>query len=202
MLNRLFYILIITAFLSPDAFAQVLTYTPAYPIMEDSVEIIFDASAGNGALNGIATVYMHTGLISQNSLSDSDWKHRINPWPTGDPDLVIDDTLVMMQNIGVNLLKIKFKPSTYYGYNSQIDYNAMAFVFRNEDGSLAGKNTDNSDVYIPVFKSTSFDAFFFKPLTNAYRVNLNDTVKVEILSNLTADIKYYHDGGCLLHEML
>ena len=69
--------------------AQVVTYFPQYPTLQDSVEIIFNAAAGNAGLNGAAQVYMHTGTISESSLSPSDWRHRINPWPTGDPDLVI-----------------------------------------------------------------------------------------------------------------
>ena len=200
MVYKFFFTFIVCFFVTTKGITQVVTFSPTYPIMQDSVEIIFDAAAGNGALAGVNTVYMHTGLISQNSLSNSDWKHRINPWPTGDPDLVINDTLVMMQNIGGDLHRIKIKPSTYYGYNSQIDYNAIVFVFRNQDGSLAGKNTDNSDIFIPVFKNTPFDALFFEPLTNAYRVNLNDTIEVEILANTNSHIKFYHDGQLIIQD--
>ena len=44
--------------------AQVVTYFPQYPTLQDSVEIIFNAAAGNAGLNGAAQVYMHTGTIS------------------------------------------------------------------------------------------------------------------------------------------
>ncbi len=133
----IFVLLFCTCFLSH---AQVVSYTPIYPTLQDSIEITFDASQGNAGLNGATQVYMHTGTISENSLSPSDWKHRINPWPTGDPDLVIDDSLVMMNPLGNNIHRIKIKPNSYYGTNSNIDYNALAFVFRNLDGTASGKN--------------------------------------------------------------
>ncbi len=175
--------------------AQV-SYSPQYPTLSDSVEIIFDATQGNAALSGVNTVYMHTGVISEHSLSNADWKHRINPWPTGDPDLVINDTIVMMQNIGNNQHRIKFKPSTFYGTNQLTDYNALAFVFRNQDGSLAGKTVDDQDIFIPIFKTSNLDAMFRQPLTNAYRVTaLNDPVDVEVLSNQNASISLYLDGA-------
>ena len=96
---------------------QVVSYSPMYPTLSDSIEIIYDASMGNAELTGVSPVYMHTGTISENSLSNSDWKHRINPWPTGDPDLIIIDSLVLMQDLGSNLHRVKIKPNAYYGTN-------------------------------------------------------------------------------------
>lgn len=190
------YSLIVLMSLGLWANAQVVSYTPTYPTAQDTVEIIYDASAGNGALSGISPIYAHTGAISENSLSPTDWKHRINPWPTGDPDLVIVDSLVDMEDLGNNLHRITIRPVTYYGFNQLIEYNAMAFVFRDFTGSSAGKNADGSDIFIPLFQN-GFDALFFKPLTNAYRVNLNDNIPIEILSNESATIKFYHDGNLI-----
>ena len=174
--------------------AQVVTYFPQYPTLQDSVEIIFNAASGNAGLNGAAQVYMHTGTISEVSLNTSDWRHRINPWPTGDPDLVINDSLVMMTPLGNNLHRVKIKPNSFYGTNSNFDYNALAFVFRNLNGSAVGKNADGSDVFIPIFKTPNFDAFFFKPLTTAWRVDLNAAVPIQVLSNRSATITLFLDN--------
>ena len=173
---------------------QVVSYSPMYPTLSDSIEIIYDASMGNAELTGVSPVYMHTGTISENSLSNSDWKHRINPWPTGDPDLVIIDSLVLMQDLGSNLHRVKIKPNAYYGTNPIIDYNALAFVFRDLNGTLAGKNADNSDIFIPIFEP-GYDAMFFEPKTSAHRVNAGDPIDIEILSNESSDITLYHDGS-------
>jgi 1,4-alpha-glucan branching enzyme len=191
-LKKIYSLLVLMTF-AYWANAQVVSYTPTYPTPQDTVEIIFDASAGNGALSGISPVYAHTGAISENSLSSADWKHRINPWPTGDPDLVIIDSLVDMEDLGNNLHRIRIKPVTYYGFNSLIEYNAMAFVFRDFTGSNAGKNADGTDIFIPLFQN-GFDALFFSPLTNGYRANLNDNIPIEILANESSTIKFYHDG--------
>ena len=48
-----------------------------------SGDLIYDANAGNAALANEQQIYIH-GIISENSLTSSDWKHRINPWLTRD----------------------------------------------------------------------------------------------------------------------
>ena len=56
--------------------AQIITVTPALPTDADGVEIIFDATQGNGGLAGYTgDVYAHTGVITNNSSSTSDWKY-------------------------------------------------------------------------------------------------------------------------------
>ena len=53
--------------------AQILQITPAFPTQTDVVTIVYDASAGNGALVGNATIYAHAGLITTASVSPTDW---------------------------------------------------------------------------------------------------------------------------------
>lgn len=60
-------------------FSQLLTTSPAF-ITEStsSFTIIMDASKGNKGLNNYATtsdVYVHTGVITNASTSNSDWRY-------------------------------------------------------------------------------------------------------------------------------
>ncbi|MBK8443268.1 MAG: hypothetical protein IPL35_07580 [Sphingobacteriales bacterium] len=61
------------------AAAQVLTATPAFPSPTQPFTFYFDATQGNGGLADCnCEVYLHTGVITNLSTSQSDWKHSYN----------------------------------------------------------------------------------------------------------------------------
>ena len=62
-------------------FAQVVTTIPELPTDSEPVTIIFDASQGDAGLkNFTSEIYAHTGVITQESASQSDWKYTIAEW--------------------------------------------------------------------------------------------------------------------------
>src|SRR5215212_9379133 len=68
--------------------AQLLTWTPAFPKEADAsqvLEITVDATRGNqGLLNYTPTtdVYVHIGVITSFSTTQSDWRHVPYTWAT------------------------------------------------------------------------------------------------------------------------
>ena len=61
--------------------AQVVTFEPNFATQYDSVTIYFDATQGNGALEGFTgRVFLHTGVITSESTSGSDWKYVPAGW--------------------------------------------------------------------------------------------------------------------------
>ena len=132
--------------------AQVVTFTPAFPSADQPIEIIFHADQGSGGLQGFTgTVYAHAGLITSASTSATDWKYVITQWG---------------ENIPKNTLE-RIAPDTYRLYIADIpayyDFpsgtaetiKALAFVFRNADGSREGKDVGGTDIYIPLYKGIS-----------------------------------------------
>ena len=61
--------------------AQVVSFEPNFATQYDSVTIYFDATQGNGALEGFSgRVFLHTGVITSESNSGSDWKYVPAGW--------------------------------------------------------------------------------------------------------------------------
>ena len=55
--------------------AQVVWTDPPFPSADDQVTLYYDASQGNGELDGIIPVYIHTGLITSQSSTPTDWQY-------------------------------------------------------------------------------------------------------------------------------
>ncbi len=172
--------------------AQVVTTIPPFPTINDEVTIRFDATQGNGALaNFSGVVYCHTGLITSESASGSDWKYVQGDWGTADPD-------VRMTRTGQNFFQITYNIREYYGVPEDEEVLQMAFVFRNEDGSIVGRATDGTDIFVDVFPA---DAGLFTTLEAPRKqypiVAPGEGVEVRALASAEATLSLYDDGELL-----
>lgn len=132
--------------------AQILQVSPVNPTTTSDVTIIYNAALGNGELSGISgQVYVHAGLITTESQNGSDWKHVVGNWGMADPS-------VLMEKIGSDLYRISYNIAEFHGVDpTQENVLQLAFVFRNEDGSLVGRSEDQSDIYYPINMCSSGD---------------------------------------------
>lgn len=168
-------------------YSQVISWSPTYPSINDTLTILYDATKGNGTLAGVTDVYMHTGVINEESLNLSDWQHKVADWGTA-------DSTVLMQDLGNDYHKMIIPLKSFYGVTSSEKVNLIAFVFRNADGSLAGKNSDGSDLFIPIYES-GFSARFTSPLEFPLIVDKNETITITVSANETSSIKLYNNGS-------
>jgi 1,4-alpha-glucan branching enzyme len=124
---------------------------PVFPLDNSEVILSFNAALGNGGLAGYTgDVYAHTGVITSESNSNSDWKYVKTNWGqnTADTKLSkIDDDLyeLIIPNI-----------RDYYGVPAGEEILKIALVFRsdvpiNGDKYLEGKTTDNQDIFTSVY---------------------------------------------------
>jgi hypothetical protein len=86
--------------------AQV-TLSPSYPTIDQPVTITYDASAGNGALVGASSVYMHSGVVLTGPTGTA-WSNTVGNWGQ-------DDGIGKMTAIGDNKWQMTITPRTYYG---------------------------------------------------------------------------------------
>ncbi|MGB4928456.1 MAG: hypothetical protein WBP43_00685, partial [Chitinophagales bacterium] len=116
--------------------AQVVTTIPVFPTVDEPVTIIFDATQGNGALADVpGPIYAHTGLITTESVSPTDWQYTQGVWGTADPE-------VLMTEIGDNLYQINYTSILdFYGATVDDTILQMAFVFRTTTGDVVGRDT-------------------------------------------------------------
>jgi glycosidase len=170
--------------------AQVVTTVPVFPQETDSVTVIFNAAEGSGGLAGYTgDVYAHTGVITNNSVSSTDWKYVKTVWGVNTPE-------TKLTRIGQDLYSLKIKPSvrSYYGVATTDTILKMAFVFRSSDpvgGSyLQGKMADGGDIFVPVYKP-GLQIALDKPSGGIAILSLHDTLNVSINSILADSVFLY-----------
>ena len=154
--------------------AQLIVAEPALPTEDDHVVITFNASLGNGGLAGYTgDMYAHTGVITSNSSSGSDWKYVKAGWAENIP-------ACKLTMLGNDLWELNIDPSIkeYYGVPSNETILKLAFVFRSDDGSLVGKTDEGGDIFYEVYVS-GLNIMITLPDEVPYIVELNDEILIE-----------------------
>ena len=132
-----------------------VTVTPENPSIYDTLTITYNASLGNKALMNFSnTVYMHSGLITATSATQSDWKYAIGNWGT-------DDKPSMMKKVAGNLYQKNIVLKDYYGVPANEEIKFMTFVFRDVTGTNVGKDEQNKDIFVAVKVKTVADKKVF-----------------------------------------
>ncbi|MDZ7797848.1 MAG: alpha-amylase family glycosyl hydrolase [Candidatus Marinimicrobia bacterium] len=132
------------------AFAQSPVYSePPYPTENDSIIIYFDASLGNQGLKDFTgDIYAHTGLITEESESNSDWRYVWTDWPGTNTDKN------RLTKISDNLYQLTIGyPHEYYDCPVSEKILRLVFVFRNSTGTKEAKDTGDNDIYLTIFES-------------------------------------------------
>lgn len=140
-------------------FSQVVVSDPIFPKSTDNITVTFDASQGNAGLKDfVGTVYAHTGLITEESKSSTDWKYVQGDWGTADAPI--------MTSIGNNKYTLNIGSIyQYYGVPQSEKILKIAILFRDEQGSNTGRNIDGSDIFIDIYDN-GFYAQLTSPIGN------------------------------------
>lgn len=132
---------LLSVFAAVPAAAQITT-TPECPAVDQSVTVTFNAD-GTGLDGFTGDIFAHTGLVTDKSTSDTDWRYVKNDWPqetTGD---------VKLTRVSADLYTLTISDiRAYYSKNStnagtvpaSEKIEKLAFVFRNDDGSRQTQN--------------------------------------------------------------
>jgi len=105
MIKSTFFSLAFMVLIIFNSTAQLVVTDPALPLSSDAVTITFDATKGSGGLEGYTgDVYAHTGVITENSTSGSDWKYVKSGWGVNIPD-------TKLERIGQDLYELEIGPS-------------------------------------------------------------------------------------------
>ncbi len=177
-----------------STFAQLITADPAFPTKEDQVTITFNSSLGSGGLSGYTgDMYAHTGVITSNSSSGSDWKYVKAEWTENIPDC-------KLTNSGGDLWELEIGPSIkeYYGVPDGETILQLAFVFRSDDGSQVGKTNEGGDIFYEVYES-GLNVMITTPEESPLIVELNDIIEVGGNSN-GADSTFVYDSDELIYS--
>lgn len=204
MTSRLFLLLsaCLSAWIAPTAQGQIVWTEPAFPTQDDVVTLYYDVSQGNAALIDeeppcppCPFVYAHTGVITSESTSPSDWQYVHNPWPNGNNAssanngntlIPVEGTIHSFDFGGLTLAE-------YYGVPDGVVIEQLAFVFRNADGSVVGKTADESDIFYNV-SDGSFEVIFTSPLETSSIASLGETLDLVAQATQPADLTLSVNG--------
>ncbi|MCK4663652.1 MAG: T9SS type A sorting domain-containing protein [Bacteroidales bacterium] len=171
--------------------AQVVTTNPAFPTLNDEVVITFNAAQGNGGLAGYTDdIYAHTGVITD---QNSGWEYVIAGWSENIPK-------AKLTKIEENKYELLITPSIkeYYGVPNGEQVLKLAFVFRNSDGSITGRDTDGSDIFADVYE-LGINVNIISP-ENEFVAKLNDTIQIKVEASEADSIFIEVDGTELLAD--
>ncbi len=177
----------------------LITTDPAFPMEDIPVTLFFNATLGNGGLfNHEGDVYAHTGVITSESSSSSDWKYVKTDWGENTPETMLTRLEDNLYSLTINNIR------DYYGVPDGEDILLLAFVFRSGEPDEHGnyrehKNTDNSDIFVEVYEA-ELNVKILSPDRNAPLVSPSQlmAICVEALENETISI--YLNGGHLTTE--
>lgn len=193
---RLLFVLALL--LSNTLFAQLLVTAPAFPKDTTSISITADCAKGNQGLFNYANpndVYVHVGVITNLSTTPTDWKYTKFVWAT-------TDAAAKATSLGNNRYQyIINNIRSFFGVPAGESILKVSILFRNGAGTSVQRNSDGSDMYIPVYTSALAGKFVLPlmeprtvPVPEPINKSVGDSIKATWLSNNVADLKIFFNG--------
>ncbi len=189
-----FILLVFSAF----SWAQLVTSNPQFVTQSGGViELTFDMSSteGNLGLYGYTgDVYAHVGVITSSSLSSSDWKYVVTPWPSITNLALANTTKNKLTALGNNKFKLTIAPTIrdYFGITSTETVQKIAVVLRNADGSKQEKTSSGGDIFINVY-AAGLNVAFSNPSSNQ-SITAGTTMDIQFGSSIASNLNLLING--------
>lgn len=182
--------------------SQLLSWAPEF-ITEpaSTVEIICDANFGNAGIKNYTPstdIYVHIGAITTASANNGDWKGSAFTWGTTNP-------LANAVSIGTNKWKYTITGGLRNFFNITNPSEKIlkiAILFRTGSGTSVLRNTDGSDMFVPVYDNnfyTRIDNPFRKPTFNlgveTITKNVSDNITITSKASASSTIKLYFNNN-------
>lgn len=161
---------------------------PVFPTQSGNVTIFFDATQGNGALTGVSPVYAHMGVLTS---AGQGWQHVPTTWGIADP-------LGAMQNVSPNIWKKTINIQQFFNIQPGETVHSLAFVFRNQSGSIVGRAADGSDIFYNVYPDDApLQTVFFEPEAPSLVVDSGTQIPVRAAASQSGTLTLYDNGNLL-----
>lgn len=184
--------------------AQLLSWTPAFPVQTSTISITMDPTKGNRGLNGytpVTDVYVHIGVITNLSTSITNWRYVKFNQNFNTPNALLQASY----NAGTNrwTFNITQNLRTYFGItNPSENIEKIAILFRNGAGTSVQRNADGSDMYIPIYPvglatrlSVPLKQPTFIPQPEPISLAVGNAIPFTGISNDLADLRLYYNGS-------
>ena len=173
--------------------AQVVSPDPTFPSSQDNITLTFDATLGNKGLQGFqGSVYAHTGLITDQSTSGTDWKYVQGTWGTNNAPLM---TKISENKYTLNIGDIY----AFYGAPKTEKILQIAILFRSENGETTGRNADGSDIFVNLYDD-GFYTQLASPTSNTI-YELGNNIELKGFASSSATMKLFVNGTKVKEEI-
>ncbi len=175
--------------------SQVITTDPVFTLASAPVVITFHADAGDMGMKDYTgdDVYAHTGVITNLSSSQSDWKYVVSgTWSTTVPP----PDKVKLTRVDANTYTLTISPSirAFYGVPESETIQKMAFVFRNGNASRTGRDNNGADIFCNVTVEGSFEILLSQPALYTSLVNAGEVIPVAFSASVCDSLILYQNG--------
>jgi 1,4-alpha-glucan branching enzyme len=181
--------------------AQLLSIAPSFPSDTSSVSIVVDCTKGNQGLFNYADtgdVYVHIGVITNLSTSNTDWRYVPFTWGTTNPAAHAISLGNNKYQYTINNIR------AFFGVAPEETIFKVAILFRNGNGSLAQRNSDGSDMFFTIYNSSLAGQFLqppfqpsFTPTPEPIIKSVGDSLPVTFISNQSAALNLYFNGNLI-----
>ncbi|MGH2552834.1 MAG: hypothetical protein ACRDEB_03915, partial [Chitinophagaceae bacterium] len=181
--------------------AQLLTWAPNFTKDNDNIVITMDATRGNQGLNGytpVSDVYVHVGVITSLSTGPTNWRYVPFTWGTTPP-------AAQATSLGANKWQYTINNiRNFFSVPAGETILRIAILFRNGAGTTVQRNTDGSDMYIPVYDNTLAVRFSIPPFQPTYlpipepiNKQVGDNINATGIASASSDMKLYLNGSVI-----
>lgn len=174
---------------------QLLSWAPQFPKDNDQLVITVDCSKGNQGLFNFEggnsnNVYVHVGVNTNLSNGPGDWKYSKFTWGTADPAAKAIPLGGNKYQYTINNIR------TFFGVPPGETIKKVNILFRSADGNSKQANSDNSDMYIPVYAADEFAVRLnlpvfeprFVPWLEPVNKNVGDHISIEAVASANANL--------------
>jgi hypothetical protein len=204
-MKKLYLIVFLFTFLSraEAQLATLLSWNTEFPVENNAAQslvITMDATKGNqGLLNytPITDVYVHIGVITNLSTSTTDWRYTKFTWGT-------TNGAAQCTSAGTNKWSYTITGSlkAFFGVPAGETIQKIAILFRSGNGSKVQRNSDASDMYIPVYTAGQLNVRLNQPPIEPRYIPWVEPVTGSVGSSLfmrasssnAANLKLYYNG--------
>ena len=179
--------------------AQEIVSVPAFPQDNSTVTITVNCNLGNQGLLGAGGtgVYAYMGLITDSSTSSSDWRYVPAACQWGTPNPAVAATYLGNNQYSFTIPNIR----TYFGVPAAEVIYKVAILFWGDNGNLAQRNADASNMYVPIYTTSLAGQFTLPPFQPTYTPipqplseSVGDTLPVKFVTNQAANLNLYVNG--------
>ncbi|MDP4264804.1 MAG: alpha-amylase family glycosyl hydrolase [Bacteroidota bacterium] len=190
------YFLLWAVLASVITHAQLLIWTPAFAKDNDNITITVDATKGNQGLQGFSgNVYVHVGVITSLSTSSSNWLYV--PFAWGTANAAAQATPAGTNKWSYTITNIR----SFFGVPAAETIKKIAILFRDAGGNTVQRNSDGSDMYIPIYDNSIAVRFALPPTEPRYipvpepiTVTTGQSISLTGIANQVSDMKLYLNG--------